>query len=130
MARKMHDDALGVAGAETVIGSGVKLKGNIASDADIVIDGQLEGNIIANGNVSVGINARIAGNISGADVAIAGELTGNITALGEASILPTGQVRGDITAGGLAITSGAIFVGHSQMISPASTGHPSESETT
>jgi cytoskeletal protein CcmA (bactofilin family) len=41
MARKSHDDAFGAAGAETIIGSGVKVKGELNSESDIMIDGML-----------------------------------------------------------------------------------------
>ncbi|HEY6736304.1 MAG TPA: polymer-forming cytoskeletal protein [Candidatus Saccharimonadia bacterium] len=128
MARKIHEDALGVAGAETIIGTGVKLKGNLITESDLVIDGRLEGNITAAGNVSVGVNAHITGDISGVNVSVAGELHGNISAQNEASILATGQVRGNISAGGLAIASGGIFIGQSQMEAPGTTEPTTEPE--
>jgi len=115
MARKSHDDALGVAGAETVIGTGVIVVGNLASDSDIAIDGNLDGNIKAGGNVTIGINANVKGDVEGTNVSVAGNLTGNIKADGEASILETGHVKGNIRASGLAITSGGIFNGRSLM---------------
>ena len=49
-------DVLGVAGAETVISSGVVLKGNLRSDGDVVIDGTLTGEIRAAGDATIGIN--------------------------------------------------------------------------
>lgn len=118
MARKIHEDALGVAGAETVIGSGVKVVGDLASESDITIDGLLEGSVKTTGDVTIGINARIKGNIEGTNVTISGSLNGNVTASGEASIRETGHVQGDIRAGGLAISSGGIFAGRSIMSLP------------
>ena len=115
MARKSHEDALGVAGAETVIGTGVIVVGNLASDSDIAIDGNLDGNIKAGGNVTIGINANVKGDIEGTNVSVAGNLTGSIKATGEASILETGHVKGNIRASGLSITSGGIFNGRSLM---------------
>jgi cytoskeletal protein CcmA (bactofilin family) len=115
MARKSHEDALGVAGAETVIGTGVIVVGNLASDSDIAIDGNLDGNIKAGGNVTIGLNANVKGDVEGTNVIVAGNLTGNIKASGEASILETGHVKGNIHASGLAVTSGGIFNGRSLM---------------
>jgi cytoskeletal protein CcmA (bactofilin family) len=129
MARKSHEDALGVAGAETVIGTGVTVVGNLASDSDIAIDGNLDGNITAGGNVTVGINANVKGDIEGTNITVAGNLTGNVKATGEASILETGHVKGNIRANSLAINSGGIFNGRSLMevSSPLSPDDESES---
>jgi cytoskeletal protein CcmA (bactofilin family) len=118
MARRTHDDALGVAGAETIIGSGVIVRGNLTSESDIIIDGALTGHIKANGDVTVGVNARIKADIEATNVTVGGSVVGNITASGQASIRETGNVEGDIKATGLAISSGGIFIGRSLMEQP------------
>ncbi len=115
MARRQHDDALGVAGAETIIGSGVKAKGDIVSESDITIDGELTGSLTATGDVTVGVNGRIKANVRAGSVRISGRLTGNIRAEGTVSITETGQVEGDITSAGLAITPGGVFIGTNRM---------------
>jgi cytoskeletal protein CcmA (bactofilin family) len=111
MARR--DDVLGVTGAETIIGAGVTVKGNLISENDMIIDGTITGDIQAAGDVSIGINAHIKANIRALNVTIGGEVTGNIVAEGEATIRETGRVTGDITAAGLAIASGGVFSGRS-----------------
>ncbi len=123
MARKSHDDALGVAGAQTIIGTGVQVNGNLVSEADIIIDGTLEGSLKSGGNVTIGVNASIKANIEAENVTVAGTLFGDILANGEATILETGQVKGNIKASGLAITSGGVFIGRSIMTSPPQLGH-------
>ena len=115
MARKTHDDAFGAAGAETMIGAGVTVHGNLVSESDVTIDGQLEGDVTATGDVTVGVSARVKGNVHGTNVTVLGHLKGNIVARGEASIRETGQVEGDITSAGIAINSGGIFVCRSKM---------------
>lgn len=121
MGRKSHEDALGVAGAETVIGTGVRLKGNLKTESDLAIDGQLQGDISADGDVSIGVNARIHGNVTGRNITIAGEVEGNVQAQEEISILATGQIRGDLRANALSINSGGIFIGNSRMDVPGKT---------
>jgi cytoskeletal protein CcmA (bactofilin family) len=127
MARKTHDDAFGAAGAETMIGAGVTVHGNLISESDVTIDGQLEGDVTATGDVTVGVNARVKGNVHGTNVTVLGHLKGNIVASGEASIRETGQVEGDITSAGIAINSGGIFVGRSKMQTIPSLDIPSDS---
>jgi cytoskeletal protein CcmA (bactofilin family) len=115
MPRKIQDEALGVIGSETVIGAGVVVRGNLSSDSDITIDGNLEGDIKSGGDVTVGINAHITADIAATNVTVAGTVVGNITASGEARIAESGHVKGDIASGGLAINSGGVFIGHSRM---------------
>ena len=115
MARRSHDDALGVVGAETIIGAGVTVKGELDSSSDIIIDGLFEGAINTQGDVTLGVNAHVKANVRGGNVTVAGQLIGDIHATGEAVIRETGQVEGDITSAGLAIVSGAVFSGRSHM---------------
>ena len=118
MARRTHEDALGVTGAETVIGTGVTVHGNLESESDVVIDGTLDGQIKTTGNVTLGINAVVKADIQAANVSVAGSLKGNITAEGETAIRETGHVEGDIRCLGLAISSGGVFSGRSIMEAP------------
>jgi cytoskeletal protein CcmA (bactofilin family) len=124
---KRHD-LIGIDSADTVIGSGVKLKGNLVTDGDIVIDGSLQGNINAHGNVTIGVNARITGNISGRNIAIAGNLQGNIKAIEQTSISETGGVTGDINTKSISIGAGAIISGSISMPKAAGTAEPTAPE--
>lgn len=120
MSKRNLSDALSVAGSDTIIGSDVHVKGHIMTDSDISFDGHMEGDITSQGNISVGVNAQVKGNLKGFNVVVAGQVHGNITASGEASVLSTGNVHGDIIAASLAIDSGGIFVGQSSQSQPAS----------
>jgi cytoskeletal protein CcmA (bactofilin family) len=115
MARRTHDDALGVTGAETIIGSGVTVHGELNSESDVLVDGHVEGNITTTGDIVVGVNAEIKATLTGTNIMVAGHLIGNIHASGETTIKETGRVDGDITSSGLSISSGGIFIGRSRM---------------
>lgn len=118
MARKTHDDALGVTGAETVIGTGVTIKGNLISESDITIDGNLVGTVKTQGDVTIGVNAEIKGPVEALNITVAGTVHGDLRAEGTATIRETGHVQGDIQASGLAITAGGVFSGRSTMAAP------------
>lgn len=122
MARKNHSDALGVAGAETIIGTGVNVRGDLNSESDIIIDGNLEGSLTTIGDVTIGVNATIKATIRGYNVTVAGHLTGNIEATGDTTIRETGQVQGDIRSAGLAISTGGVFIGRNHMQPVANLG--------
>ncbi len=100
---------------ETVIGSGVKLKGTLQSDGDISIDGELKGAIRTNGNLTIGPNAQIEANVSAQNVRVAGQLEGNIKSENETTIEGSGKVKGDIHTSLLSIQHGAIFSGQTNM---------------
>lgn len=111
-------DILGVTGADTVIGTGVVALGSLKSEGDVTVDGMLTGDITAQGDVTLGVNAVVKGDVSGQNVIVAGALDGDVTAAGEAMIRETGRVTGDISAISLAIQSGGLFMGRSRMQLP------------
>ncbi len=109
MARK--DDILGVTGAETLIGAGVAVSGQLHGDGDMVIDGTVTGDIKTTGDITIGVNGEITSDLKGSNVIIIGSVRGNITAEGDVSIRETGRVQGNITAASLSITPGGLFNG-------------------
>jgi cytoskeletal protein CcmA (bactofilin family) len=113
MARR--EDILGVSGADTVIGAGVNLEGEVKAEGDVMIDGHLKGTLSAGGAITIGVNAVVKAPVRAASVMVAGHLTGDIVAEGEVQIMATGQVKGNITSGGLALEMGAVFIGRSAM---------------
>ncbi len=114
MARK-RDEMLGMSPAETIISAGVRIKGNLTSEGDVVIDGSLTGGIKATGNLTIGVNGVIRGDVSGANVKVAGHLDGNVNSEGETDIMETGQVKGNIKTASIQIQTGAIFIGTTTM---------------
>lgn len=102
-------------GAETVVGTSVKLKGNLNSTGDIIIDGSVNGELKTKGAVVVGNNATILGNIKAQNVQVSGVVQGNIEVTDKLQLTETGKVFGDISAAVLSIAPGAVFTGTSKM---------------
>ena len=111
---KRHD-VLGVANADTVIGTGVTVQGDVRSDGDISIDGTLTGSIAARGTVTIGVNATVKADVSANSVVVIGELRGNIEAEETTTLRSSARLKGNISTVNLEIELGAIFVGRSQM---------------
>jgi cytoskeletal protein CcmA (bactofilin family) len=101
--------------AETVVGTSVKLKGNLKSDGDVFVDGVVTGEIKTKGSVIIGPNANIIAGIKAKNISIAGAVQGNVDAAEKLEITDSGRVIGDIAANVLSIAPGAIFTGKSQM---------------
>lgn len=108
-----RDNVFGVTTAETIIGAGVKVQGELTGEGDMIIDGLVHGTIQTSGDVTIGANGRIVAPIKGGNITIHGEVEGPITAEGEVSIRETGRLTGDVTASGISISTGGIFNGRS-----------------
>lgn len=99
----------------TIIGAGVKFKGNLSSEGDIFVDSRSVGNLKSGGLITIGVNAVVDGNLSARDIKIAGELRGHVLAESSVEITETGRVTGNINCQRLAITSGAQLSGQIKM---------------
>ena len=117
MFEKKEDGIVAPSGvAETIVGTSVKLKGNLTSAGDITIDGNVNGEIKTKGIVNIGPNANIIASIKAKKVHVAGVVQGNVEATERLTISETGRVYGDVNANILSIAPGAVFSGKSVMI--------------
>ena len=99
-----------------LIGSDVKIKGDVISEEDIVIAGEVTGIVQAKSHhihvANTGVlNADITGNI----VSIEGSVKGNIVGLENVIITSTGNVLGNIECPRLSLEDGAKFKGSIEM---------------
>ncbi len=99
------------AGMDVYISAESQITGDLTTQSNIVVEGQVSGKITATGNVHVGSGARIEGNISAADVQIAGTVKGNIASSGIIILFSGAQLKGDVQANGITIEKGASFRG-------------------
>jgi len=102
-------------GSDTIIGTGVEVEGALGSAGDITIDGNVNGAVTAGGNITIGVNGQVDGNLMGVNIVIAGHITGHIVASGETHLTETCKLMGDITTQLITIDSGANFLGTIKM---------------
>jgi len=89
----------------SVIGSDVKITGDVAASADLHVDGTIEGDIKCSSLVQ-GETSVIAGAINAESARLAGKVVGSITAR-ELVILKTASIEGDVHYDALTIEQGA-----------------------
>lgn len=94
----------------SMIGADVRIVGDIRSQGEMQIDGQVEGDIACQVLV-VGEGARITGEVTADTVRIHGEVIGKIVA-GALTIARSAKVTGDISHDSLEIEAGAQVEGH------------------
>ena len=105
----------------TIIGPNTTLVGDIAAGGFIRLDGNIRGNVKANGKVVVGERARVKGNLSGTNVTIGGVVYGNIIADGHLVILSTAIVIGDVISRRIQADDGC-FINGLVMVCPTDEG--------
>ena len=96
----------------TIIGKGSAISGNMKVNGFIRIDGDIDGSLETDGNVIVGENARIRGNLTAKSVIIGGIIKGNIKANESVKILAEAAVIGDIISRKVQVDGSAIIHGH------------------
>ena len=80
----------------TIIGPGSRVQGNIEAPGFTRVDGNVKGNLHAQGRVVVGESARMRSSITGTTIIIGGVVDGNILATERLIVLPTALIIGDI----------------------------------
>jgi cytoskeletal protein CcmA (bactofilin family) len=111
MFEKGREESAHSGASETIVGASVKLKGNLKSDGDILIDGVVTGDLKTKGAIRVGESASVVANIKAQSITISGVVQGNIDIADKLEITQTGKVIGDISANVLSIAPGASFSG-------------------
>ncbi len=95
----------------TTIGAGIRLKGEVQGEGTLTILGQFEGDIVLDGVLHVGPEARVDANISATAIVIGGAMRGNLSADTRVDILPTGSLTGTVKSGSFAAAVGATVKG-------------------
>jgi len=98
----------------TVIAAGTKLVGDLALSDGLHVDGTIEGAIKSDGEVSIGEQGRVEGEITAQRVMISGYFSGDVEAE-RLEIVASGEVTGTISTAKLVIESGARFNGTSKI---------------
>lgn len=108
-------------GATTVIGSRLKIVGDVSGDEDLVVNGRLEGKIRVDRKVVVNAGAEVEGDVQAKSVIIGGRVHGQVMATERAELLPTGRVQGNVHAPRIVMAEGAQIQGRVVMPSDAAT---------
>jgi cytoskeletal protein CcmA (bactofilin family) len=98
------------ANSPSIIASDMKLVGNVTSEGEIQIDGNVEGDVQC-GSLTVGDTGLIKGNVKADSALVRGRITGEIAAR-SVSLTKTAHVQGNVVHESLMIEPGAYVDGH------------------
>lgn len=107
--------------SQSVISSEVEIIGTIKTSGSIQIEGRVEGEILSQGDVTIGKSGSVKGNLRVNSVTLSGTVQGNIEAKDRIALKSTARLLGDIKAKRLSVEDGVTFVGKSE-VNP--TGQP------
>jgi cytoskeletal protein CcmA (bactofilin family) len=94
-----------------VIGATMRIKGELSSSEDVVLDGELEGRLDLKSRLTVGPKGKADASITATEVVVSGSIKGNVDA-SERIILHKGaNLVGDVKTSGIVIEDGAYFKG-------------------
>src|SRR6186713_2415317 len=95
----------------TVIGNGLKIKGDVSAEGLVEVNGQIEGDVRCTSLV-ISSTAQIVGSVAAEKVVVNGRVEGPIQG-GDVILKSKAHVVGDIHHQSLSIESGAFFDGRS-----------------
>jgi cytoskeletal protein CcmA (bactofilin family) len=98
------------------IGSTVRVSGDIYSEENLIIEGQVEGTISLNSHeLTIGNSGIVNANISAKIIKVDGQVQGDLMGKEKVIITRSGNVRGNITAPAVILEEGGKFKGSIDM---------------
>jgi cytoskeletal protein CcmA (bactofilin family) len=96
----------------TAIGKAVSIIGDIVSEEDLFVDGEIQGRLdVKNSRLTVGPNGKAKSNIKAREVVIQGQVQGDVEATQKITIRKEGSLVGNIKTTGIIIEDDAYFKG-------------------
>ncbi|MGB9590058.1 MAG: bactofilin family protein [candidate division WOR-3 bacterium] len=102
---------------DTIIGPGAEVIGDVAVKAGARIDGHVKGNVSCQGELVIGKDGVVDGEVKATSAVLSGRINGKLIVEGRAELSSTAKMEGDIACSKLVIEEGAFFQGHCQMSS-------------
>ena len=98
------------------IGKSITIKGDLAGNEDMVIEGKVDGKVeLPNNQLTVGANGTVRAEVNAKAVVVVGRVTGNVHGTERVEIQATGIVEGDVNAPRLVVAEGAVLNGSIHM---------------
>ncbi len=104
-----------------ILSQGVSIKGSLKFRNQLLIDGEVEGEINSTGTLTIGEHAQIYGQIRAKSVQVQGCVEGDIFATERCQLQAGCTLRGDIEVPRLVVDENATFVG-SAKVAPGKSG--------
>ena len=100
-------------GEETasILGRGARVRGRVAGDGDLRVEGQVEGDVAISGELTIEEGATVTGDVGAGDLIVGGTLRGDVAARGAVAVRATAHVEGNLGGAEVSLDEGASFHG-------------------
>jgi cytoskeletal protein CcmA (bactofilin family) len=98
-----------------VIGPKTVVKGELHSDEDVLVEGNVEGKIHSSRDLRIGQGGVVKATLEAQTVVVSGEVIGDCVAAVRVELQSSGRLTGNIRAPKIVIAEGAMFKGNSDM---------------
>ncbi len=102
--------------AANYISEDVEIKGTLTFQKHLVSHGRIHGEIVSTGELTIGKEGTVEGNIQAAAVAVHGVVKGNIKVKDRCELRGDAELMGDLDAPRLVIEEGVTFVGNVRVL--------------
>ncbi len=99
----------------SILGPTVKFKGELSSQEDLLIHGQIEGSIGPAPKVTIGPDAVIKAGVTAETIVVEGKVEGDLKAHQSITVRANANVRGNIEAPAINVAEGATLNGSIKM---------------
>jgi cytoskeletal protein CcmA (bactofilin family) len=93
------------------VGKTMQFRGDIYSDEELYIDGEIEGTLEVNDRLTIGPNGKVKATVKAKELVVRGSIHGNVEATGRIVIMNGASIIGDVKTAGIVIEDGAFFKG-------------------
>jgi cytoskeletal protein CcmA (bactofilin family) len=89
----------------------MKIIGEVTSDEELYLDGDLDGTLNLRNRLTVGPNSKVNASIKAQEIIVFGTIKGNVESESRVSLRTGASIVGDIKTAGIVIEDGAYFKG-------------------
>jgi len=102
----------------TSVGKTMRLQGEMYSDEEMYVDGELEGTLEVTHRLTIGPNGKVKANVKAKELVVKGWIQGNVEAADRIIIMNGASIIGDVKTSGIVIEDGAYFKGGIDILNP------------
>ncbi len=100
------------------VGKGMKVRGEIYSEEELYMDGEIDGSLEVRNRLTVGPNGKVKANVKAKELVVRGSIQGNVEAEDRIAIMNGASIVGDVKTAGIVIEDGAYFKGGIDILRP------------
>ncbi|HEY1760464.1 MAG TPA: polymer-forming cytoskeletal protein [Bryobacteraceae bacterium] len=110
--------------AASSIGKTIRLQGEIYSEEELYLDGEVDGSVEVRHVLTIGPNGKVKANVKAKELVVRGSIQGDVEASDRISIMKGASIVGDVRTAGIVIEDGAYFKGGIDILRPEAPKKP------